>query len=241
MKNILTPLHLLNFEKAISPDDWMCKGQSSFWYFVRGYQALELIHPYIQKPDGAILDFGCGHGCVVRMIKAQFPKARVVGQDVNQEWLDWCTENLGIETIKSAEHVSDVSVAPESYDFIWVGSVFTHIPEGSFRRLLAALIGGLKKGGSLVFTTAGWKVRAGFVPGKERLISHEGAIETLAGYDSVGFGFTSYENGVYPDWGRTLCTFEYVQQQLNKFNVRLVSFKEGGWGNRQDVYVVTKL
>jgi len=238
-----TPLHQLNFSKALSEDDWMYKGKSSHGYFLRGYEALSLCH-LVMKRSGVrvrdILDFGCGHGCVARMLKAQYPHTTVHGQDVPEAWLLWCEENLGIRTIRSPERISDVAMPASAYDMIWVGSVFTHIPEDSFDHLLSELLKALKSPGLLVFTTAGAKVRRIFQPGKEKLLSFEGAQEALRQYDEVGYGFTPYVGGTYPDWGRALVSLDVVHDKIRHANARLISFQEGGWGDRQDVYAVVK-
>jgi SAM-dependent methyltransferase len=235
--------HQLPFKKVISDDDWMAKGKSSHGYFLRGYEALSTCHLAIKRAGVRvkdILDFGCGHGCVARMFKAQYPQATVYGQDVPEAWLDWCRENLGIETIKSPEKISDVKMTPDSFDVIWVGSVFTHIPEDAFDHLLSELLSALKKPGLLVFTTAGHKVRIGFQPGKEKLISKEGGEEALQQYDETGYGFTPYVGGTYDAWGRAIVTLDKVLEKIQKHDARLISFQEGGWGDRQDVYAVVK-
>ena len=237
------PLHELNFTKQISKDDWMYKSTTNHGYFLRGYEALSLVHQAIKQTRVSaqeILDFGCGHGCVARMVKAQYPRARIHGQDVNPDWLSWCREHLGIETIQSPERIADVEIPPERYDVIWVGSVFTHIPERNFDHLLSQLVQGLKPRGLLIFTTAGHPVRISFTPGKEKLISQEGAKAALQDYDASGYGFTPYVGGRYVDWGRTLSSFDKVHEKIRQTPARLLSFQEGGWGRRQDVYTLLR-
>jgi len=238
-----THFHQLNFKKVISEDDWMAKGKTSHGYFLRGYEALAVCHLAIKRSGVRvkdILDFGCGHGCVARMFEAQYPQATVYGQDVPEAWLSWCRKNLGIQTIKSPEKVSEVRLTPSSFNMIWVGSVFTHIPEVSFDHLLSELLSALKSPGLIVFTTAGYKVRIGFRPGNEKLISAEGGAEALQQYDATGYGFTPYVGGTYDGWGRAMVTMNRVLEKIQFHESRLISFQEGGWGNRQDVYAVVK-
>jgi SAM-dependent methyltransferase len=76
MAAILASLEQLPFVKEISPDDWMAKGKTPDWYFNRGYEALKLIHDICWRNKlvpSSVLDFGCGHGNVARMLKAAYP------------------------------------------------------------------------------------------------------------------------------------------------------------------------
>lgn len=237
------PFNELNFAKRISEDDWMARNTTSHGYFLRGYEALMLVHHALRQArvkPGDILDFGCGHGCVARMLKAQYPGARIHGQDVNPDWLQWCRETLGIETVQSPERIADVDMPPDRYDAIWVGSVFTHIPERNFDHLLAQLVRALKPRGLLVFTTAGHPVRTGFTPGQEKLISRDGGEAALRDYDASGYGFTPYVGGRYEEWGRTLTSFATVHEKIRQTATRMILFQEGGWGRRQDVYAVQR-
>jgi SAM-dependent methyltransferase len=235
------PMDQLRFIKKISEKDWMYKGKASYGYFLRGYEALAHCVNEVKKSEFRphnILDFGCGHGCVARMLKAQFPSSTIYGQDVNPEWLEWCRDNLGIETIESAPQITDVTVQENLFDLIWVGSVFTHIPESSFDHLLDRLCQALTARGILIFTTAGTFVRKGFDINNEFLLAHDDAAAAVKNYDNDGFGFAPYTGGTYQDWGRSLVSFESVYRKVLSRNMRLISFQEGAWGRRQDVYAI---
>lgn len=237
----LPPLATLGFETAISPADWMARGKPPDLYFLRGYEALRFIDRAVWlagTDPGRILDFGCGHGNIARMLKAHYAQSTIWGQDVDPAWLAWCREHLGIETIRSADRIAEVEVPEGAYDLIWVGSVFTHIPPAAFDHLLATLARGLAPGGVLIFTTAGRLVREGFDVDGEFALTRDDAVRAVEGYDGRGYGFAPYTGGRYQDWGRAMVAFDVVLSKIAANRMRPVLFEGGGWGRRQDVYAI---
>jgi len=230
----------IDFVREINPADWMAKGKTSDWYFTRGYEALALII-YECKRFGLspkrILDFGCGHGNVARMLAAWFRNSNVIGQDVNPDWLSWVEQTIGIETRVSPEHIQDVDLDRGEFDLIWVGSVFTHIPAASSIHLLERFKRGLSEQGLLIFTCAGQAVFETFRPGHEPFLDEASALTASRDFIFDGYGFASYQNGRYPDWGRALVRFDWMFERLRTAGFTLNGFHARGWG-RQDVYSV---
>lgn len=48
-----------------------------------------------------ILDFGCGHGRVMRWLRAAYPNARITGTDVDKGGVDFCAATFGSHTVVS--------------------------------------------------------------------------------------------------------------------------------------------
>src|SRR3954467_990164 len=113
---------------AIAPGDGMYLGDNRT-YFRVGYSALRSIRLALalaDKPDVAnILDMACGHGRVLRMLKADFPRARLTACDINRGGVDFCAETFGATPVYSAERPEEIRL-PGSFDLIWCGSLFTH-------------------------------------------------------------------------------------------------------------------
>jgi 2-polyprenyl-3-methyl-5-hydroxy-6-metoxy-1,4-benzoquinol methylase len=208
MQVTLPTLEQLDFVRDIAPGDWMKpKDRDAEWYYRRGYSALQILAGVCQRarlePE-SILDFGCGHGSVARMLKALYPNAKLVGQDVNAEWLKWCSDTLGIETALSASPISSVQLESGQYDLIWAGSVFSHLPQDDAVHLLTQFKKALSSGGIAVISTAGKKQRGPYVPGKLSFVSVEDAANMLKIFDEGGYGFAPYNVGAYEQWGHSL-------------------------------------
>lgn len=158
MLNQIASINQIKFCREIHEKDWMAKGKSPEWYFRRGYEALAIVAYEVQRarfrPE-TILDFGCGHGCVTRMLVAHWPQACIFGQDVNLEWLAWVRQVFGVKTLASAATIREVELPRESYDVIWAGSVFSHIPQQAADHLLHQFRNALTSRGVAIFQRQG--------------------------------------------------------------------------------------
>lgn len=237
-------VNTLNFVREISPSDWMMRAdRTQDWYFQRGHGAMSLVAFECQRArmvPTSILDFGCGHGCVARMLKAFFPRARLVGQDVNPEWMDWCAQTLGIETIVSAPTIEEVTFEEGQYDVIWAGSVFSHIPEAAARHLLQQFRRALTDRGIVLFSTAGQIMRNSYRPEIMHNVSEEQIAEMCAAFDRGDYAFGSYDVSLYASWGHSLTPWQWMFARANEFKMPICGFYEAGWGLVQDVFAMRK-
>ena len=77
-----------------------------------------------------ILEFGCAAGRMIRHLPEIAPNAQLWGVDQNAERIRWCIENL-----TPAIHFATTTMVPHLpfedryFDFIFCGSVFTHIED----------------------------------------------------------------------------------------------------------------
>jgi 2-polyprenyl-3-methyl-5-hydroxy-6-metoxy-1,4-benzoquinol methylase len=188
-----------------------------------------------QAPQ-TILDFGAGHGRVARYLRVAFPNARVEVTDYNQTGVAWCVENLGC-------HRMAEKVPSDYYDVIWVGSVFTHLPEVVAIDLITTFKRALRPMGLLVITTAGRFSEAhlsGSISGradrryKSYSLTVEAAATVVAGYSATGHGYHDYPNQT--GYGITLITPEWMcRHTLDEQTIHLL-FQEMGWDTHQDVF-----
>jgi SAM-dependent methyltransferase len=78
-----------------------------------------------------ILDFGCGCGRVTRTLHYHTdPQQRLYGTDIDPEAIEWCRANYGaIATFDCNPHMPPTRYADGTFDLVYSGSVFTHLPE----------------------------------------------------------------------------------------------------------------
>lgn len=101
-----------------------------------------------------ILDFAAGWGRVTRFLAAAFPQQRLEVSDISTGAVEFQRRVLGIEGFPSAHRPGELDLAGrEGYDALLVGSLFTHLPAGSFGAWLERLLGLLGPGGVLAFST----------------------------------------------------------------------------------------
>jgi SAM-dependent methyltransferase len=141
----------------IDRNDMMYEGQAAA-YFSSGYSALFCMRQALEAAGRtsvqSILDFGCGHGRVLRSLHAQFPDATLTAVDVDRRGVDFCAKKLGAKPIYSNYDFSNI-VFREKFDLIWVGSLFTHLSAKRWPKVLELLRVVLTEDGLLVFSTHG--------------------------------------------------------------------------------------
>jgi SAM-dependent methyltransferase len=210
--------------RTISSRDEMLAGHGRR-YFDLGREAVAEIRRVLDFQPATILDLPCGHGRVLRWLRAQYPKAHITACDLNRDGVDFCAQTFGAVPVYGSENPQEVPLG--SYDLIWCGSLFTHLEHwDDFLSVFRAHLRGV-----LVFTTNGARVRevpyANFSdPDHVKVMQH--------GYDETGFGYVNYPGS--KSYGLSVSHPDWVKDQLAGFE--LVSFREGAWGGRQDVIAV---
>jgi SAM-dependent methyltransferase len=103
---------------------------------------------------GAILDFGCGAGRVMRHWRTLEGPA-LHATDYNAELVAWCAANLPFGTFRVNPLEGGVDYPDASFDLIYAFSVFTHLTPQGQTFWIAELSRLLKPGGHLFLTTHG--------------------------------------------------------------------------------------
>jgi SAM-dependent methyltransferase len=226
----------------ISPHDVMFAGDYDH-YFAVGQSALLNIRCALllsqSPPPNRILDLPCGHGRVLRALRAEYPGAEISACDIDPEGVEFCHKEFEAVPILGNEDCSKIALTG-SYDLIWCGSLLTHINADPLHAFLRLFVDHLSPGGILVFTTHGRHAiqlhRTGTVkyfPGSATSFE-----EAIRQYEENGFGYRSYQ-GV-PNFGISLARTTWITREIESFpTLNLLLVHEGGWDKHQDVFACT--
>jgi SAM-dependent methyltransferase len=227
----------------ISPDDIMHDTRHSHPYFRCGASALRVIKAGMSLADNPsaenILDFGCGHGRVMRWLRAEFPDAKITGTDVTEGGTLYCSEKFGSSAVTSG---TDFLNLPSFHgqNLIWSGSVFTHLTERDASLLFDRFIDWLEDYGVAIFSTHGRLAAEHFTSGVMDYLPHQSRLKPMRDYFTRGYGFGGYEGSadygvsfVQPGW--------YLERVLARRDLSLVCYSERAWDNHHDIVAVQKL
>jgi SAM-dependent methyltransferase len=222
----------------ISPGDPVYSSERHDAYFRWGESAVACIRLALlaaERDDpSSVLDFACGHGRVLRTLKAAFPDAKLTACDIDRDGVDFCARTFGAEPAYSSANPEEIAIEGR-FELIWVGSMFTHLDAGrwvGFLRLFESL---LEAGGMLVFTTGGRFVVEKMKAGKQSVgIREAQSRQLIADFERTGFGYQEYRRR--PGWGLARAAPAWVCARLDEVpELRLVSYVERGWLSSQDV------
>ncbi len=219
--------------REISPNERVFRHSQP--YFMQALSAVECIDRVIDADPRRILDMPCGHGRVLRALKARFEDAEIVACDILEDGVDFCAETFGAVPVYAPDDPRELEISG-TFDLIWVGSLLTHFPADRWIAFMDLFESLLAKGGTLVLTTHGRHVAQVLESGEADLgLDAETRRRLLANFQS-GFAYENYPN--YADYGISLSRPWWVVRHLERESLRLVSFTETGWGDFQDVYAV---
>ena len=229
----------------VSGSDQMHGPSDSAWdYLTAGLSARRCIQAAIDasgrsSPIESILDFPCGYGRVLRFLKVMFPDAAIVGGEVDSDMLDFCRRTFSIETILSKGDFDHLDFS-RRFDFIWCGSLATHLDEKSTAGLMRFFYRHLRDGGTCVFTTHGQFIIE-LMRGKKMFrLTPESDEKILRDFERHGYGYADYRNGP-PGWGISASSHSRIAEMARNVGPwKETLFLDHGWHNFQDVYAFTR-
>jgi SAM-dependent methyltransferase len=241
--SLFTESNALPINQAVSPDDEMVTAGAEANYFAIGERALELIKMAGQlcnRPDYQnILDLPCGHGRVMRWIRAQYPRSAITGCDLNHPGVDFCREQFGARGIYSDVDLDQVQFeAP--FDLIWCGSLLTHLPVPKALATLDRLINWASEDAVIIFTMQGRYFSSLLARDQGDFADNADIVSLLERYVAAGAAFEPYYEDPLKQYGLTLMTPEFVTRYLQRDpNVIVRAYLEQAWGV-QDVVILYK-
>jgi SAM-dependent methyltransferase len=103
---------------------------------------------------GALLDWGCGCGRVLRHWR-RFPGVGIFGCDIDPKMIAWCRENLPFADVTVNELSPPLPYGDASFDLVYAFSVMTHLSEDLQHAWLGDVRRVLRPGGYFLFSTLG--------------------------------------------------------------------------------------
>lgn len=230
--------------REIAAGDEMFAGNEAH-YFGVGESALNCVETALfsvrldRSGIRKILDLPCGHGRVMRYLRAAFPEAELTACDLNRDGVDFCARVFGAVPVVSEVEVADIPLGGE-FDLIWCGSLLTHLPAAKCAAFLQWFRERLRTQGLLVFSTHGRDCSIEIATGSNACgLSDRQAAELLAEYRRTGFGYVDYAPGA--GYGISVATPDYLMANfIQNTDWRLLGYQERGWDGRQDVICLQK-
>ena len=154
------------FSTAIHPDDQMLRHSLRHFrkvndaltqYFAVALQQHDARQQILSAAFGAgqvsasILDFACGFGRSLRFLVQSHDKSRIWASEIQPEAVDFVAAAFGVNGIRST--FDPAAFEPRrTFDFIWVASLFSHLPRVLFAAWLDRLASLLTPQGVLCFS-----------------------------------------------------------------------------------------
>ena len=197
------------------------------------YNAMrQILHQFHPPPHDRLrfLDFACGYGRLIRLLTLFMPAGNVTASEIQPEAVRFVEDRFGVRGLLS--HLDPTQFRPvETFGFIWVASLFSHLPEDLFHAWLArlwALVDQTGGGGALCFSVhdAALLPEGVSLPEAGILYGEHSEIAELA---------TTH-------YGTTYVSETFVRQAVRQAaGAEATCFRIGkGLAHEQDIYVVTR-
>jgi SAM-dependent methyltransferase len=210
-------------------------------YFWLGHSAIQWIRHALraaQRPPTeirSILDLPCGHGRVMRSLKASFPDAALTACDIDRDAVEFCGRIFGATPVYGAVNPAELEFG-QRFDVIWCGSLLTHLdPVTHWSGFLGLFERSLGDAAVLVFTTLGRAAAESMRSGSfDHGLDEQQIASILDQFHDRGAGYVDFTG--HRDYGISIAAPSQVAGLVEReTTLRLVGYTEAGWGSHQDV------
>ena len=193
--------------------------------------------------DGALLDFGCSSGRVLRVLAAYRPGLEAVGCDPNPEAIAWASENLAMARFFASPLAPPLELPDASIDRAFAISIWSHFDAASALAWLGEMHRVIKPGGGLIVTTHGWDTLGIQLRGE--VMTTDSAAEAATSMLREGhqyfdiFGEAGDWGVKDAGWGNAYLTADWLLRHATPgWALRL--FRPAMLAQNQDVYVLER-
>jgi SAM-dependent methyltransferase len=199
----------------------------------------------------SILDLPSGHGRVARILRAEYPDARLTACDIDRDGVDFCAEAFAARPVYGHERPHEIEL-DDTFDLIWCGSLLTHMDRPQWDEFLDLFESSLMPGGVVLLSASGRCIARRLRDPKFAdlyLDSEERREAILHSYSETGFGYADYQ---LPDdfreslslprnFGISLAAPSWVCSRIEqRTGLQLLAYLEGRWG-AQDVIACVRV
>ena len=183
-----------------------------------------------KDPDGSILEFAAGYGCVTRHLRGCLAPWQVISSDIHTEANAFNAAHFAVETLQSTTKPADFPRG-RKFQAVFALSFFSHMPLATWSHWLRALWDCVADGGFLIFTTQG-------------MASRQYLGNPVIPENGFWFHASSEQSDLSTqDYGQTIVTIPFVLDQvrttLPSAYPRLI--RPGYWWVHQDLFVIGRL
>jgi SAM-dependent methyltransferase len=122
-------------------------GEGRDYFALRRIEFLAGILAGLGRRPASVLDFGCGTGETVPVIRSAFQPGRVVGVDSSEASIRLARDRICLEGVTFA--TLDEWQPSADFELAYVNGVFHHVPEGERGLVMGRLAAALRPGGLL--------------------------------------------------------------------------------------------
>ncbi len=223
----------------IDPEDDMIWSSSTELYFRIGMDGARLTAAAVRMgrdgvPPRRVLDIPCGHGRVLRWLRALYGEAEIVCCDIQEHGAAFCAAEFDAEHLPAAVPPSALDPG-KRFDAVFVGSLLTHLPREEFCAFIRRLGVWLEPDGVGVITTHGKEVFDKFRNGLDLGVRCDNGplVEEFA---REGFCYVPYRDT--PDYGVSFSTREFVERMVASAGMRTIG--RDVWDGFQDATFVSR-
>jgi SAM-dependent methyltransferase len=242
----MTPLYDLTSlpaSRAVSPRDTMVWPGAEEEYFNIGRRALELVMLSAQLCDKPhypeILDLPCGHGRVLRWLRAHYGYANITACDLDRDGVDFCRDQFNATAVYSQTDLRALPFGPQ-FDLVWCGSLLTHLAPEAWLTALDCLIRWTRECGVIVFSTQGRYFSTLVARDQNAFANNVDAVALLEKFKRDGSAFEPYFEDPVGAYGLAVTSPEFIGRVLQRYpGVIVRAYLEQAWGV-QDVVILYK-
>jgi SAM-dependent methyltransferase len=130
----------------------------------RAAEIAAYVRKHVDAPQPAVLEWGCGCARILRHLADELPGSPLTGSDYNPESIEWCRRNIPSIRFELNDLAPPLPFEDGAFDFVFAGSVFTHLSEASQRPWFEELRRVTRSGGVILVSTHGNSYRPMFLP-----------------------------------------------------------------------------